>query len=236
MKPNNPRKKSMKKGNLNKADEFIMNVVFWPVKVILDALFYIIRYIFVRNKCSRQYWNNRREWRKTMRRLRSRAQNDIIVSSILPVLEKQGFQQLPYPCWWGWCNQGRGGYEYELARLKDEKLQTLKVETFYGYSYIVLSLGSYILKPNIASISDLSEYGSEIFFKAQPYSPKCYPSCRFKACSIKLCKSEARLRKKVSKIKNRIKTKFFDLDKIYSDWDKEYTPGIIDLAQFKNGR
>ena len=166
-----------------------------------------------------------------MRRLRSRVQNDIIISAILPVLEKQGFQKLPYPCWWGWSNQGCGGYEYELARLKGEKLQTLKLQTSYGRSCIIFSFGSYITKPNLASISDLAEYGSEIFFKAKPYSPKLYPRDQFIAYKIKLCRSEKKLRKKVAKIKERIRTNFFDLDKIYSDWDKKYAPGIIDLPQ-----
>ncbi len=189
-KPTDPTKK-------NDALSFVEKVVSWPFKVLVYALFYFFGYLLLKNKYSKKYWENRREWRKTMRRLRSRVQNDIIISAILPVLEKQGFQKLPYPCWWGWSNQGGGGYEYELARLKGEKLQTLNLQTSYGRSCIIFSFGSYITKPNLASISDLAEYGSEIFFKAKPYSPKLYPRYQFIAYKIRLCRSEKKLIKKL---------------------------------------
>ena len=101
---------------------------------------------------------------------------------------------------------------------------------YFGNFYRIID----ITKPNLASISDLAEYGSEIFFKAKPYSPKLYPRYQFIAYKIRLCRSEKKLRKKVAKIKERIGTNFFDLDKIYSDWDKKYAPGIIDLPQINN--
>lgn len=214
-----------------KIEKFFETILF-PVFYVLKLIFKLLAFIFWRNKYSKRYWADRREWRKTKRKLRSKAQNEIIRSTILPLLEKQGFQRLSDSHCWGWERQMQG-YVYDLGRLRGNELQKLEIWTQYGYSYFYFRIEVFILNPMVKEISELSSYAFVIFFPESNYP--CVQN-QLKDYKVKAFRSENGLKKRVKKLKQRLCKDFSDIDKLYSKWRKNITPIVIDLLQKKKER
>ena len=216
-----------KKTKFDIVNEKLETILSWPVNLIFRIVFGIIAFIFWRNKYSKRYWTKRREWRKTMLRLRSRAQKDIILTAVVPELERQGFEREPFPSWWGWnyCIQG---YEYVLIRLKDEELQKFEISTYYGHSYFQINLSVYKLKPNISDISELAIYDGLFDY---PECNKPSVSESFIKYKLKSFSSENELEKKKIKLKRKFEKWLSNIDNEFIDWHKNHTPAIIDTKQ-----
>lgn len=216
-----------KKNKQPSKSEILEKKIFIVLSTILKPLFSLIAFIFWKNKYSKQYWARKREWRKTMCRLRSRAQKDIILTTIVPELEKRGFQREPFPSWWGWnyCIQG---YDYELIRIKGDELQNINIYTHFGHSYFQFVLTAFKLKPNINEISELAQYDSLLFY---PEWNKASVQDRFIKYKLKSFSSEKELEKRKDKLRRKFEKWLSNIDEIFDDWHKKHTPAAIDLNQ-----
>ena len=224
-----------KKKKLTKFDNFCKNFdeVFDKYAMMLcgflfKPIFSLFAFILWRNKYSKQYWERKKSWRKTMRRLRSRAQKDIILTAIIPTLEKQGFQRNPSPTsWWGWnyCIQG---YDYTLVRLKDDELQRVEIVTFYGKSYFRFQLNVFRIIPNITDVAEWAEYDYNTFFPEIIWPSERKDINKYK---LRAFSSEKELEKKVRRLKLKFEKWASNIDKEFEDWRKDHSPAIIDINQ-----
>lgn len=225
--------KSQTEDNDNDHVDIVDKIFTWIICGWLIVLFKIIAFIFWRNKYAKEYWEKRKEWRKTKRKLRSKALKDIIVSTILPKLKEYGYEPKP-KAWWGWCGMIHS-YNYEAVRLEGNELRYFEILASSRENYIAIATNIYILDPVIPkSVAEIGEYTIDIVYNFE----KRDKTRQLYSYLLKNFRSQKQLDNKcIPKMKSEIENDMCDINvfnqKFYGDFYTEITPEVVDLIEEK---
>jgi len=167
--------------------------------------------------------------------------NKIFCEDGIPVLEKNGFEQSPFPTSW-YGKDDMGGYTYELCRLSNEEhLEIVTVYIIKGERWVQIHLNIFKLSPELNSLEELKETDAIKFYlppdsitkmrlrvddiKGMPLFDYHF---MFGGHKIKSYNSENGLKKRINQLRRLIKKDLMNIDYFVERWHDIHQLNVTD--------